>query len=256
MRRIRGDHGQDKPSTTSNVRSDSSKAMQSKDSETVEHERAEEEPRRSVPDTKTRKNDLILIVLDLDYTLWPFYAEKIDVKKNNINRYLGTPPPPLFDGVSKCLHELKRNGRVRTVLASCSRDSRMCKSLIRRHGHDWLLKNCQIYPGDKSRHLRVLSEITKIPLSRCILFDDCALFRKQAERAGVLTMAVDRKKGMSIELLRKGLTALRQRKMSTTMMSMFVRRKPSKKTTTDTSKHAARSTKRRKTSHREEGILT
>lgn len=164
-----------------------------------------------------------MVVLDLDFTLWPYYAENVDREKTPAERYsCRDNVPSFFDGVENALNGLRQNTNVVTAIASCSPDKTMCRSILRRRGFEWIMKYSEIYPGSKADHVRNLSRRSGIPLSATVLFDDCALFRSQAESVGAFTVAIDRSIGFTTTVLRKGLQGLKDRERSSNLMRAFL----------------------------------
>eukprot|EP00940_MAST-03C_sp_MAST-3C-sp2_P000941 g941.t1 len=161
-----------------------------------------------------------LVIVDLDYTLWPYLAE--NVSNDILVAGAVTPPPPLFDGVREALKELRKASDIVVAVASCSRSSGKCRSILRRHGLSDILEHSRIFPGTKDDHCAQLCDETNIRPQKTALLDDCSLFRKQATRIGVLPIAVDASKGLTRKDVLRALAELKSRQRSKQLMRSFL----------------------------------
>ena len=161
----------------------------------------------------------LLVVLDLDYTLWPYYAH--NVTNERVHKCV------LFDGVVEVLKYLKvlqdKNEAI-VAIASASPKKEICVKILKKHNQAWVLKHNRIFHDNKQRHIRELCKETKISVERTVLFDDSRYFRSQVEKIGVLAVPIDPKTGITLKDVRSGIERLKSRQKERSMMSSYFKR--------------------------------
>ena len=161
----------------------------------------------------------LLVVVDLDYTLWPYYAH--NVTNERVHKCV------LFDGVTEVLQHLKvlqDKNEIVVSIASASPKKEVCVKILKQHNQAWVLKHNRIFHDNKQRHIRELCKETKIPMERTVLFDDSKYFRNQVQQIGVLAIPIDPKIGITLKDVRSGIERLKSRQKERSMMSSYFKR--------------------------------
>ena len=162
----------------------------------------------------------LLVILDLDYTLWPYYAH--NVTNERVHKCV------LFDGVTEVLQHLKvlqeKKHVIKVAIASASPKKEICVKILEKHNEAWVLKHNRIFHDNKQRHIRELCKETKIPMERTVLFDDSRYFRSQVEKIGVLAIPIDPKIGITLKDVRSGIDRLRSRQKEQSMMLSYFKK--------------------------------
>ena len=201
----------------------------------------------------------ILIILDLDQTVFNFYAHNAyasvqsfppftKVNKDTLKTSNGQQFQ-LFPGARKVIEFLLAKPNEYIVrIASASRATSCAKEMLLLFGFPArLLKGAQIFSGDKTKHLTTIGLETQISLnSRCIFFDDLTVFCNQAEKIGVTAVKVDPSVGITLELLSHGLSKLKTKNKSSNFMSQWASKVinvKKRKTTTTTKTLTSKSSK-------------
>ena len=183
----------------------------------------------------------ILVVLDLDKTVWDFYAERVEPWAQSLRPCAADRNA---DGTHDAVESRDRGGKRKWNLhsqsravakhllaspqrfvvrvASASPATSTARKLLRLYGLGALVRHSQIYSGSKDRHLRVIEAETKISLdSNCIFFDDAPVFLSQARKLGVVAVKVDPDVGVTLTLLEKGLRELQSKRSSARILKSF-----------------------------------
>ena len=204
-----------------------------------------------------------LVVLDLDLTVWAFYADHAATAAaaggGGGFRSLGDPDVLVVDGGRT---EWRLCGEARRVIehlaarpeqyvvriASASAAGATARALLRAYGFSALVRGAQIYPGNKgARHLAEIARETGLPLSEAVFFDDVPSFCRQVEAAGATAVRVDRDRGVTMADLTRGLARAISTAKSARFLQQFVRpssvpKATSKHKSTPSSTAAARAT--------------
>lgn len=158
-----------------------------------------------------------LIVLDLDYTLWPFYSD-IHIS-TPIRLVPGSNPPTLADrngehfalypDAPQILRLISSLPNTRLAVASKSPVGDLCREVLKllrlppgeggsekgpKRTIDAFDAGLEIYEGTKLRHFEVIAKRTGIPFSQMLFFDD--------ERPNLEVESL----GVTMRLIRDGLT--------------------------------------------------
>ncbi|KAK0620084.1 acid phosphatase-domain-containing protein [Immersiella caudata] len=164
-----------------------------------------------------------LIVLDLDYTLWPFYS---DIHISTPVRPVAGPNPAavtdrngesfsLYRDAPHILHLISSlpGGQIRLAVASKSPVGELCREVLKtlrlppgmpkgKKVIEVFDGGLEIYEGTKLRHFEVISRRTGIPYEQMLFFDD-ERPNREVEKLGVTMRLVD--DGLSWEELEKGI---------------------------------------------------
>ena len=188
-------------------------------------------------------SSLTLVVLDLDKTVWDFYAEHaaecadslrpcaacknadgshdiVESRKRPGKRWR------LHDEARAAIHKLFASPDKYVVrVASASSATTTARKLLRLYGLGKMVPHSQIYSGSKERHLRMIEAETRIPLdTRCVFFDDAPQFLAQARKLGVCAIKVDPSVGITPQLIQHGLRELYSRQASSRMLKSFLQK--------------------------------
>ncbi|KAK3307172.1 magnesium-dependent phosphatase-1 [Chaetomium strumarium] len=161
-----------------------------------------------------------LIVLDLDYTLWPFYS---DIHISTPIRLVANSNPPtladrngehfaLYPDAPHILRLVAALPHTRLAVASKSPVGDLCREVLKllrlpplaeggggsekgaKRAIDAFDAGLEIYEGTKLRHFEVIAKRTGIPFSQMLFFDD--------ERPNLEVESL----GVTMRLVRDGLT--------------------------------------------------
>ncbi|KAK4125827.1 hypothetical protein N657DRAFT_642579 [Parathielavia appendiculata] len=158
-----------------------------------------------------------LIVLDLDYTLWPFYS---DIHISTPIRLVPNSSPPtltdrngehfaLYADAPHILRLVSSLPNTRLAVASKSPVGDLCREVLKllrlppgeggsekgpKRTIDAFDAGLEIYEGTKLRHFEAISKRTGIPFSQMLFFDD--------ERPNLEVESL----GVTMRLIRDGLT--------------------------------------------------
>ncbi|KAK4233706.1 magnesium-dependent phosphatase-1 [Achaetomium macrosporum] len=161
-----------------------------------------------------------LIVLDLDYTLWPFYS---DIHISTPIRLVPNSQPPtisdrngehfsLYADAPHILRLISALPHTRLAVASKSPVGDLCREVLKllrlpppsadggggdkgvKRAIDAFDAGLEIYEGTKLRHFEVIAKRTGIPFSQMLFFDD--------ERPNLEVESL----GVTMRLVRDGLT--------------------------------------------------
>ncbi|KAH7445024.1 hypothetical protein KP509_02G102900 [Ceratopteris richardii] len=136
-----------------------------------------------------------LVVLDLDYTLWPFYCECCTKRDS----------PYLYPQAKGILNALKEK-EVKLAVASRTPTPDIAQVFLTKLGLTDFFVDMEIFPSwtHKTEHLENIHQKTKIPFSSVIFFDDEDRNIQSVSRMGVTSVLVH--DGVDIRALQKGLT--------------------------------------------------
>ncbi|KAL2134827.1 hypothetical protein VTI74DRAFT_10723 [Chaetomium olivicolor] len=158
-----------------------------------------------------------LIVLDLDYTLWPFYS---DIHISTPIRLIANSNPPaladrngelftLYPDAPHILRLISSLPNTRLAVASKSPVGDLCREVLKllrlpppldgsdkgpKRTIDAFDAGLEIYEGTKLRHFEMIAKRTGIPYSQILFFDD--------ERPNLEVESL----GVTMRLIRDGLT--------------------------------------------------
>ncbi|KAK3984343.1 magnesium-dependent phosphatase 1 [Cladorrhinum sp. PSN332] len=179
-----------------------------------------------------------LIVLDLDYTLWPFYSDchiSPPVRIVNTNAALNPPPQSaitdrngehfaLYPDAPHILKILAANPNIKLAVASKSPVGDLCREVLKllrlpeiegikggpKKTIDAFDGGLEIYEGTKLRHFEVIAKRTGVKYEDMLFFDD-ERPNFEVESVGV-TMKLIGNKGFSWEALEQGIKLWRERR--------------------------------------------
>lgn len=136
-----------------------------------------------------------LLVLDLDYTLWPFYCECRSKSDN----------PRLYPQARGILNALKEK-EVKMAVASRTPTPDIARVYLNKLGLTSLFTHMEIFPSwtNKTEHFKNLMQKTSIPYKSMLFFDDEDRNVQAVSRMGVSSVLVHN--GLDIEALKEGLT--------------------------------------------------
>ncbi|PFX18609.1 magnesium-dependent phosphatase 1-like isoform X1 [Stylophora pistillata] len=148
-----------------------------------------------------------LVVFDLDYTLWPFWADThvsppFTRKSNGSVQDRSGNKVNLYDDTSEILKHLSSKG-MRLAAASRTEDPPTAQELLRILDIDQYFSYKEIYPGSKVTHFKRFTEASGIAYSNMLFFDDEERNIHQISRLGVTCVLV--KRGMTYTVLQSGL---------------------------------------------------
>lgn len=190
----------------------------------------------------------LLVVLDLDKTIFNFYADnaasaakgrgfvlsdgnghdRLVIKQSGDCGSQGASATTVWSLHSQARivinHLLAHPEQFVVRIASASNSGGTARAMLQAYGFpSRLWEGSQIYSGDKTKHLNDISRETGIPLSQAIFFDDAPVFCKQAELAGVVAIRVDPNVGITMRHLLRGVQVLKNRSSAAKFMQQFLR---------------------------------
>ncbi|KAJ4714554.1 Magnesium-dependent phosphatase-1 [Melia azedarach] len=141
-----------------------------------------------------------LVVIDLDYTLWPFYCECNFHKES----------PYLYTEAKGVLRALKKKG-INVAVASRSPTANVAKTFLRKLGILPMFVAMEIYSSwtHKTEHLQRIHWKTGVPFNSMLFFDDENRNVEAVSTMGVTSILVDN--GVNLDALRQGLSAFSQK---------------------------------------------
>ncbi|VEN41593.1 unnamed protein product [Callosobruchus maculatus] len=119
---------------------------------------------------------LKLIVFDLDYTLWPYWADthiKGPFERSSNGHIVDSLGSKVqcYPEVPETLKYLHEKGYPFAVASRCT-DNKGCRTLLNLFGWDQYFKYLEIYPGRKFKHFNRIKEASGVDYSEMIFFDD------------------------------------------------------------------------------------
>ncbi|CAH3174463.1 unnamed protein product [Porites lobata] len=148
-----------------------------------------------------------LVVFDLDFTLWPFWADThvtapFSRKSNGSVEDRHGYKIKLYDDTLEILRLLKSQG-ICLAAASRTEDPPAAKELLKVLNIDWYFSYKEIYPGSKVTHFKKFTQASGVPYSNMLFFDDEQRNIHEISRLGVTCVLVRR--GMNLAALQSGL---------------------------------------------------
>ncbi|KAH6767021.1 Haloacid dehalogenase-like hydrolase superfamily protein [Perilla frutescens var. hirtella] len=145
-----------------------------------------------------------LVVVDLDYTLWPFYCECLS--KHDM--------PSLYPYAKGILYALKDKG-VDVAVASRSPTPDIANTFLEKLGIKSIFVAQEIFSSwtHKTDHFQKLKQRTGVPYSEMLFFDDEDRNIQAVSKMGVTSILVD-DDGVDLGALRQGLSKFVQNKSS------------------------------------------
>lgn len=136
----------------------------------------------------------LLVVFDLDYTLWPFYC---DCRSRSDN-------PRLYREARGILNALKER-EIKMAVASRTPTPDIARVYLNKLGLNSFFVGMEIFPSwtHKTEHLKNIQQSTSIPYNSMLFFDDEDRNIQAISRMGVTSVLVDN--GISVEALKEGL---------------------------------------------------
>lgn len=146
------------------------------------------------------QNRPLLVVFDLDNTLWPFYCE--DCHEDYV--------PNLFPQARGILHALKDSG-IDMALASRSPTSERANTFLDKLGIQSMFVAKEIFASSthKTDHFQKIHRSTEVPLTSMLFFDDEDRNAEAVSEKGVTSILVQR--GVDLGALRQGLSEFSQK---------------------------------------------
>lgn len=163
------------------------------------------------------------VVFDLDHTLWDGNVESFqDAKLISQDEAVSTSSGHslhLYAGAREVFSILASH-RVPLAIASASPATVTAKRLLRAFNLP-RVAFAEVHPGKKDVHLRAIQNALKVPLDRCLFFDDLAFNIKTAEALGVGGCVLVRG-GVDADDLRRALRLLSERTRSRGLLSSWL----------------------------------
>ena len=180
---------------------------------------------------RSLKHVPIIIVFDLDYTLWPYFMDQhvrppitkretksgIEIvdKHGNGKRAFNDVTIILKTLREKCLGE---NGHL--AIASKSSTRELAMKGIDIYGWKAYLSSFQIYPTAKNNHmLEIKKELKFENFTDVLFFDDCPSNVRPTASLGVLPILVSEKTGLDMSAICRGLTEFDSKQRGLTLGS-------------------------------------
>ncbi|GBG78240.1 hypothetical protein CBR_g26273 [Chara braunii] len=146
--------------------------------------------------TLLRERDKLpsLVVVDLDYTVWPYWCECLPSRVH----------PHIYPDARGILEALHAAG-VKLAVASRTPTPEIARVFLDKLKLTPLFADMQIYPSwtNKTEHFQKISRNTGIPYSEMLFFDDEDRNTITMSKLGVASILVD--EGITLEALREGL---------------------------------------------------
>nr|CAB3263715.1 magnesium-dependent phosphatase 1-like [Phallusia mammillata] len=147
-----------------------------------------------------------VIVFDLDYTLWPFYADAYMTlplhKKDGIVHDKNNCKFELYPQSFDILRKLHSEG-YKIGIASRTSEITGAKKLLELYDLKRYIHQKEIYPGSKKAHFAKLHKHLKVPLHDMLFFDDEWRNIKELREEGVTCVMI--KDGINWDYVKRGL---------------------------------------------------
>ncbi|PPD83859.1 hypothetical protein GOBAR_DD19205 [Gossypium barbadense] len=136
-----------------------------------------------------------LVVFDLDYTLWPFYCQRLSKRET----------PSLYPHAKGILYALQ-DKRINLAIASRSPTADTANTFLDKLSIKSMFVTKEIFFSCKNKtdHFRRIQSRTGIPFNSMLFFDDEDSNIEAASKMGVTSIYVDN--GVNLRALRRGLT--------------------------------------------------
>jgi magnesium-dependent phosphatase 1 len=167
---------------------------------------------------KSLKKKPTIIVFDLDYTLWPYFADchiepPISKRRENGKEILVDSTGRDirgFSDVSKILKTLRDHcldESQHIAIASRSTTPKLAMEIIEHLGWKNHISSFQIYPTNKKNHMNKIREELKFEkFEEVLFFDDDMSNIKSTSSIGVVAITVDNRRGVDLNTILHGLT--------------------------------------------------
>lgn len=149
-----------------------------------------------------------LVVFDLDYTLWPFWADTMyDLRyksdgKGGVVGSRGTDSKKLYKDSREVL-EMLSEAKIPMAAASRTDDPPMAKNLLKLFDIDKFFSFKEIYPGCKVNHFKQFRRNSRFDYKDMLFFDDEDRNIEEVSALGVTCILVER--GVTRKTLLEGL---------------------------------------------------
>ncbi|XP_076322448.1 magnesium-dependent phosphatase 1-like isoform X2 [Tachypleus tridentatus] len=147
-----------------------------------------------------------LIVFDLDYTLWPFWVDThVDppFRKSGDGKVIDSSGRKIkyYPDVPKILERLTNEG-IPMGVASRTEWPAGARQLLKMLDWEKYFSYQEIYPGSKLTHFQRFQEVSGVPYSQMIFFDDEHRNICEISKLGVTSVFVP--KGLTNKVLEEG----------------------------------------------------
>jgi magnesium-dependent phosphatase 1 len=160
-----------------------------------------------------------LLVFDLDYTVWPCYIEMYDEPFERFTKHLQDKRVHVrdrckkeitcfedIDELLKFLYEQSLNGKLKLAVASRSTGRKAAMDYLKLLGYDKYFSSIQIYPGNKTRHIKkICEEIGHRNFNEIIFYDDDVENMYNTKHLGIHTCLLNPKNGLNLACFIKSL---------------------------------------------------
>lgn len=154
----------------------------------------------------TKIDGLDLIIFDLDYTLWPFFADSTTPPfKRSFNGHavdIGGDIFEFYPEASNILQKLSALG-YEIGIASRTGSIEAARDLIDLFGWRKYINYCEIYPSCKVVHFTQFEKQSGIPFDRMLFFDDESRNILDISRLGTVAILVE--EGVDNNVIEEGL---------------------------------------------------
>ncbi|KAI6658490.1 Magnesium-dependent phosphatase 1-like [Oopsacas minuta] len=138
-----------------------------------------------------------LVIFDLDYTLWPFWADTLydlNYKSDGKGGIIGSrssDKKKLYKDTRELL-EILSKAKIPIAAASRTDDPPMAKNLLKLFDIDKYFSYKEIYPGCKVDHFKQFHKYSQFPYKEMLFFDDEERNIQDVSLLGVTCVHVDR----------------------------------------------------------------
>lgn len=157
-----------------------------------------------------------LLVFDLDYTIWPCFIEMYDepferilkdkreIVRDNFKKEIKCFED--IDDLLKFLYEQSISGKLKLAIASRSSGRKAAMDYLRLLGYDKYFSSIQIYPGNKTRHIKkICDEIGHKDFNEIIFYDDDVENMYNTKHLGIHTCLLNANNGLNLACFIKSL---------------------------------------------------
>ena len=163
-----------------------------------------------------------LVILDLDYTIWPFWADThvsppFEIKSKNSNNQIVVNDSrgfeiKLYPEIISILEKAKKEG-IPIGTVSRTLEPNYARQLLRLLDLPKYFVASEFDTGPKVKSIEKIAKSIGISggIKNCILFDDESRNIKDIERAGGTGVLVNDRRGLTMELFEKGINIMKNK---------------------------------------------
>ena len=163
-----------------------------------------------------------LVILDLDYTIWPFWADThvtppFTIKNKNSNNQITISDSvgyeiKLYPEILSILEKAKKEG-IRIGTVSRTQEPGYARQLLKLFDLPKYFVATEFDTGPKVKSIEKIAKSIGISggVKNCILFDDESRNINDIERAGGTGILVDDRRGLTMEVFEKGINIMRKK---------------------------------------------